>query len=302
MEELIRKPLTIKLSPVVQGLLYNRSESSLIEIVAEFADNLRESHGELLQKRNFATVSKLATELGYQVVGSPRQNVDFYVERPFFGSSFRLRGKRVTYLSNPITEEEARATIAHDIMHSLFETTDGQRPGNLPSDEIEEKLCDYGACRLLISKAELATVIAHGAGGNVASNIARVAGYFNIPRRYAAMRLFDPLCPLSNSGLTAIVEWRRKSGPTEEPHTSVVPTWSVCRKAFIPWLGSKRSCHARRESIVANAMSEDPYFRFSAVEDTNIGSLKGNYLVSVCVLGPKESPYRRVVSVFEDIG
>lgn len=192
----------------------------------------------------------------------------------------------------------ARVTIAHEIIHSLFDTVNDKRPGALPSEEIEETLCDYGAARLLMPDESVELLIECSVK-KYAEKIIDIANKYKIPRRYLAFRIFDVQKDSKSDRIEAIIEWSKKSLNSDYSNKNIVPYWSVCKKTYIPWMGSKSTCYAKKESLIAKAIQQEgSYISIGGVEEVRIGSLKGRYNVSVCAIGKKEYETRCAISVF----
>lgn len=290
---------TARLSPVIRFLMYKYSGKSLVEIMANFVDNLNESYNNYIEKRNYYGVERLANALGYKIRGGIRKNKNPY-QRPFLGCQYKTSSEKIILLSTGITLEMARVTIVHEIMHSLFETMNQERPGNLSADDIEEALCDYGSARLLVPDDALDT-LPEPYEKNFSKEMLNLASKLKVPRRYLAYRLYDILPKRKFINIKAIIEWQKNRLSGDYSNKNIIPIWSVCYNAYIPWRGSKNTCHAKGGGIIHKTISDDmPFVCNAEIEETKIGSLKGIYSTSVCSAGKKENNSRFAISVFAD--
>lgn len=253
----------------------------------------------------------IANQMNWEVIGKPSQKKDIITKsaKPFIGCEVSSgKGKRI-YLTSNLSIATARATIAHEIMHSVFATINGKsHAGNLPSDFIEEVLCDYGAARLLVDDTEITNRLLLP-NSNLAERLIHFSSTFNVPINYVAFRLFDVLSKNNSSNITAIIEWypSGKKQPAEE-FTSLVnnqtsnikltPLWAVCKNIYIP-----RGCTAKQDGVIFKsflneAETKSSYTISSAMESVSIGPLKGEYHIHVCARGKTTLGTRFVTTVF----
>ena len=290
----------IKLSPVVEYALNVFQEKSPLLLMSNFSDRLRDKFFEDLSLRSFSSLVNIAKELGWEIIGSPaKDNAATKIERPFFGCQATTQRSNKIYLSQALPLPLARATIAHEIMHSLFSTVNNKRPGNLSSDYIEEVLCDYGAAKFLVNDHVLRNELS-SPSTNIADRVVYLSDYFKVPKTYIAYRIFDVLGENNVKNISSIVEWQLDNGPEI---AEIVPYWSVSENSYIPSPKTKKKCTAKKDSIIYQTFfskneTEVDFNISSDVENVSIASLKGVYKIFVCAFGRLESRTRYAISVF----
>lgn len=303
LKELLKEQFDFKLSPVVEYALNVYREKSPLILMAKFSDNLRIKFISQISLRNYKGIVEIANQLNWEIIGTPNPNpVSTKIDRPFFGCQTISKGNNKIYLANDSSILLARATVAHEIMHSLFSTINNNRPGNLPSDTIEEILCDYGAARFLISDSDLQNELASDIRLNLAEKIVFLSNYLKVPKNYIAYRIFDILAEANNTkNISAVIEWGIKKNGPDGSH-KLIPVWSISKNFFIP---SKidNFCSAKEDSVIyktfmSRNINEDDFNVSNAIENVSIGSLKGAFEIFVCTFGKLDTPHRYAISVF----
>ena len=301
LEELLKENCRIQFSPVIEYTLNINKVTSALTLMASFADSMKDRFKAQITARTFNSMVNIASELNMEVKGKPTSNITAKTERPFFGCQVRSGKTTKIYLSYDLSFSLARATIAHEIMHKLFATVNENRPGNLPSDYVEEVLCDYGAARFLVQDSYLRDELTNSLRENIADKIVYLSKYFSVPRNYIAYRIFDALSSNNLKHIAAIIEWKAKQ-PSDRTSLEIVASWGVSLNGYIPFQKDKPNhTRAREGSIIHTAFwdktDDADFVRMDSEEAVSFGSLKGNFKIYVCAIGKLESNSRVAISV-----
>lgn len=308
LRELNNEASKVNLSVVIIYALKHYGYKTPLEMMAELTDQVFAKY----KKKNdnsFAHIVGIANQLGWQVIGKPASDVLGRKSRaPFLGCQTLSSRHRLIYLQEALSVAMARAVIIHELMHTFFATVNHARPGGLPTDYIEEVLCDYGTARFLVDENYILLNKDHFNCENFAYRILSYSNILNVPRRYIALRIFDILSlNLGAKKVVAIIEWHLVHTENTNPAIKKLsPLWSITDRFYIPM-----ACSAKENSVIyTEFFSGDSGSRIgdmgttkfvSSNEEVSIGSLKGLYQVHVCAIGKIAESTRIAVSVFLEI-
>jgi len=310
-----RKVLDADLYKVVQSELRSTEFPLAIRRFAEFAkkpratDALIEAVDQVLQKYQHGTGLKLPVS-----VRALCKLMDVKLARPlpsqqasanYTDSSSRALSGHTGLLrledSRPVIEiprhidyEVARLSVAHELGHLLL-----HRRGNeldevmlrMPADPFEEALAEYAARLLLLPR-----VMWHEfhASTNLAEYAVTQSSTAHVSVHAAVARLGDP--DLVRINAQGAILWRElpEAKSFWPMHERMTPWWHLCPGAFIPIRKSK----ARSGSLVAILAAKPGAHKESRIEDVDIGSFVGIYMIDAFAWGSFERRSRSILTVF----
>jgi uncharacterized protein DUF955 len=186
-------------------------------------------------------------------------------------------------------------SVAHELGHVLLHSRDDgfdEATVRLPSTPAEEGLAEYAA-RLLLMPATLWSHL------NVDTNLAECSvvqsSMARVTVHASVVRLGDP--DLVDLGIRGAILWRLNAGlPNSDLlYERLTPQWHLCPGSFIPI----RKCRARHGSVTADAASASGPVVSTRLEEVNIGTFVGWFLVHVFAWGSVQDGTRLVLSIFQ---
>lgn len=184
----------------------------------------------------------------------------------------------------------ARVAVAHEIGHFLIHrrgTSLDRLTVRLPTSADEEALAEYCA-RLLLMPA----IVRHADSKISVLKCLALARAADVTLHSAASRLGDPDV-MQKQNIECVIYWRLKTSTTTQTRR-LSPSWHLCPTAFIPI----NRCYASRASLVAEIGEGESLAEGSRVEQVQIGTLRGTYLVEAVAWGSVRKGTRTVLSAF----
>ena len=189
----------------------------------------------------------------------------------------------------------ARVSAAHEVGHYLIHLRDREldlitlRSSTSPE---EETLSEYIG-RLLLLPLNLFQ--AHFEEPNASAlGCLRAASRALVSIHASTARLVDPDHP--DDRVRGAIFWKidRRKIDTASLGERLTPYWHLCPGAFIP-VGK---CHARRDSLIVAMAAAPGDAHGTTVEEVQIGTLNGKFLVDVFAWGSVAARTRCVLSIF----
>lgn len=191
-----------------------------------------------------------------------------------------------------LTHETARISVAHEIGHFLIHwrgSTYDEATLRLPSSVAEEALAEYGARLLLMPENRC-----HIERENLAEYALMQSSRSRVTLHSAVTRLGDP--DIAPAEIFGAILWRMNKNVegVDSLNARLTPQWHLCPRQFIP-VGK---CKARQGSLIAELAQANKSISGSRVEEVNIGSFIGRFLVDACAWGSVDDGTRLVLSIF----
>ena len=193
----------------------------------------------------------------------------------------------------------ARVAAAHELGHLLIHQRDNQLDRltiGLPSSPEEEAVAEYAA-RLLLTPERM---VGHVQNYTLSQSCVYWAGFHSVTIHAATLRFGDQeIRSKLGFPIRAAILWKLNPArpATEDVFIRMTPQWFVAPDTFIP-VGR---CRARQSSIVAQLASHEQGEKAIArqqIEEVNIGSLKGRFLVDAFAWGSLIKGSRLVLALF----
>jgi len=189
----------------------------------------------------------------------------------------------------------ARLSVAHELGHVLVHSRDDgydEATIRLPSTPEEECLAEYAA-RLLLMPAPLWSRLAFNV--NLAEYCVGRSSAARVTVHSSIVRLGDP--DMRDLGVRGAILWRLNPQARQCAllHQRLTPQWHVCPGAFVPIKRSKARCG----SLIARVAEECTAVAGSSLENVDIGTFVGSFVVHAFSWGSVVDGTRLVLSVFQ---
>jgi hypothetical protein len=260
-------------------------------------------------KAAHVSVERLCATINVDLIGAPRRqersvNRNDYEATPYSHHSASVEfacPRPIIRLPLHIGWNRGRVAAAHEIGHVLIhrrEDAYDEATVRLGSTLEEEILAEYGARLLLLPKELHERWLEESGDDNYALKAVKMAQRAQVSLHTAVARLGDP--DVGNRTIRGAIFWRTANGPAnDEAADLLTPCWHLCPGAYVP-VGR---CKARRGSLIGELASEADRAAGNRVEEVNVGTLRGRFLVDAFAWGSLTDRTRVVLSVFRtDIG
>jgi Zn-dependent peptidase ImmA (M78 family) len=206
------------------------------------------------------------------------------------------RPRPIIRLPDNISWNRGRVAAAHEIGHVLIHKRDhdyDQATIRLGSTPAEEALAEYAARLLLLPGDVQRQCLREIGDDNCAVQCVKMSQRAQVTIHASVARLGDP--DTEKREIRGAIFWRmlnnRADGEIEELLT---PYWHLCPRAYIP-VGK---CKARKGSLIADLAADTARVAGSRIEQVEIGTLTGAFLIDAFAWGSIADRTRVVLSVF----
>jgi Zn-dependent peptidase ImmA (M78 family) len=202
------------------------------------------------------------------------------------------RPRPIVRLPLNIGWNRGRVAAAHEIGHVLIHRRGDaydQATIRLGSTPVEEVLAEYAARLLLLPRELLDPWLVECRTENYALKSVKLAQLAQVSLHAATARLGDP--DAGNWKIRGAILWRMSKSAEQ----FLTPYWHLCPGAYIPLA----RCKARKGSLIDELGNETSRAAGSRVEEVNVGSLRGKFLIDAFSWGSLADRTRVVLSVFQ---
>jgi hypothetical protein len=256
------------------------------------------------QVTSHVSVERLCAAMNVDLIGAPQKegrsvNRSDYETMPYWQHPVCVeftRRRPTIRLPLNIGWNRGRVAAAHEIGHVLIHRReDGYDEATirLGSTSEEEALAEYASRLLLLPKDLRDRWLTEAKSDNYALTSVIVAHRAQVSLHTATARLGDP--DIGNHTIRGAIFWRMANkSASSEAEVVLTPYWHLCPGAYVP-VGR---CKARKGSLIGEFANETDRVAGSRVEEVNVGTLQGRFLIDAFAWGSRADRTRVVLSVF----